>query len=1464
MDSNQSQEQSMDSAAKKSSGPFESLGREDLIKKCKGLLGIAQKAKQAKDECLEENKRLKEQLVQAETQKVADKECLKTMQEVVDSVTGQKLEAVMKVDELEKAVAGLRRELDGAALLREQMERTSDERDALQRQIKRLTEENEDLLADLSSMEAKLAEGSDRIKSLENEKEIISRKLLEPAVDPASSGKEERLIRKLKLYKNKLNEISAKILLLKSDRKILMKTVREYSDQVPKWQEELLNASTILFTRIRSLETENNDLRDLSLRNTEYQVELRDQNGRLDQVAHENSKLREEIDNLRVLNSEYESNIRKEISRNDELLQKLSESKTNNEQNCLLEQKFEQLSDEVCTLRNTNDEKEAILAKSRADMEVLQQQCNELQTTNQKIQLHTSQLEQKLQRETSEKEKLGKTIAEFNTSEQKDFTEYQILNKLRDQVEELEQSKRKLEMENETLKENINKLDINCAEMQKTLDELQQSYEEQTKMLENKCVEISSLEQMLGLEREKHAEACERYNELEQNHHRQAEQKESSEELTMRFDALQQQYLELENTLKQKEVQFEQQLSELECTNKSFIEKISLYEKQLHLDSEEQDLLRKKNRESSVALDTLQGRYNVLTVENQQLQLSHNQLSQDHSVCSEELNTLRSKFELIKLENSELLSELKEINEILKERGGVISLQLSKISELEAQKASLQQKLNGPDLAQLRSRVQELEQNLAEKESELIALREGDQSFDAQSDVMSTSTVSRAEETARLREIDDSFEEKYNKLRSLAVKLKKKVAEQTIQLQKYDKERETMGLGKNLQSFQAEYDKLLDQLDGERKNVERLETALSGLREELEQKRQEIETLSQIRAEIDNSKKDKSSLECTIREYREQLQGLKREKEAFNMAKKEIDTENQKLKTALKAKEKQLSDELEAQKELKAEVERSRLVAKKANVLNLEMEAYEKSLAELNNKLEIKKTRVNELEGTLDAQEGTIKSLKSQIALLEQSLSAERVHSQELKKNVDVQQEKLRVNEHQRGEMSIELAQLKVDYNNVKLEIESNRVELSCAVTEKEKICSALEAENSKLLKQIYSLQSTIEDLKIKMEEKEQEVENVKTDYVNYKIRAQSVLRQNQNRDTGKEHDLEEEVQNLQNSLDVKQGNIESLTHQLTELSKSYEGLKDDKTRLQKRCQDFQSLLEESRLQSESILEENRRININHQDALKTQRLQNETLINCYKKQIEELQEKHSTEIERLQSIVKQADRNVAEELRSNNQVGPVARTSNQMGQHISDEQKISLLLMTREDGEGSESTNSQSIVVPQRKISNSSQRTRYSNRDLIPLDELLNSSFDDTSVFDATEDPPIPISPTVELQQTKDQLLKYESQIRQVTALLAEAERDSAKLTQLNELLKEEVRRQERSIEREKHIQNSEYLKNVIFKFLTLNSGDEKQHLVPVLNTILKLSPEETQKLHNVARGNEGSARGWTGILWN
>ena len=46
------------------------------------------------------------------------------------------------------------------------------------------------------------------------------------------------------------------------------------------------------------------------------------------------------------------------------------------------------------------------------------------------------------------------------------------------------------------------------------------------------------------------------------------------------------------------------------------------------------------------------------------------------------------------------------------------------------------------------------------------------------------------------------------------------------------------------------------------------------------------------------------------------------------------------------------------------------------------------------------------------------------------------------------------------------------------------------------------------------------------------------------------------------------------------------------------------------------------------------------------------------------------------------------------------------------------------------------------------------------------------------------------------------------------------------------------------------EYLKNVVYKFLTLPPCDERKHLVPVIDTMLKLNAEERKVMETIADG--------------
>ncbi|XP_052863428.1 GRIP and coiled-coil domain-containing protein 2 [Anopheles cruzii] len=1434
-----SQASDQDPTTTRKPGPFDNLSRDDLVKKCKGLLGIAQKAKQAKDECQEENRHLKEQLDHYETQKNADKECIKAMQEVADSYMDQKLKATMRVDELEKQLQKTVTQLSDEKSLHEKLhEQLLEEVNELHNTIA----ESERNAAENAGLAERLRELEEENAKLEKERITLEQELIRvkgsQVVLSEQNGKEEKLIRKLKLYKAKVLEINAKLLLLKSDRKILLKTVKDYAEQVPKWQKELANASNVLFAKIHALELEKSDLSE--------------------KITLQESL----VDGLRC--------------ENEELQRKLAAVT------------HQGIGDEDKDLTDSNSgtaDNETMIESLRLEVENLKLNNLALTTESQGRLLET----EKLQQDVQEKENLSKDletskalVADLETKLTSQSSLLSDSHKMQAQLSErLEETLERIQQVQNEKKCLEAQLTSTQEELERKRQELENSEKEKIRLsdllkstsvsghekAENLVACLKELEAKLVMVEEKNQEYRTKILALESTIQSQASR--SDEQLTAHEKVTKQ--LEENQQLVQQLIVENQNL---ECQLGQLAEKLKS-----SLETSKKAVARNEELEKELSLS-------IQHVTEGNAEKEH--LQQELKVTKDLEVEMAEKYALLKGENSELLLELKEINEIMKERGEVINLQLSKISELQEKLSNVE----AADVAPMKQQIDQLQQTINEKDAELERQRDeltavkerSNISFDTQSDVMSTSTISRVEDVARMRELDEGFEEKYIKLRSLAVKLKRKVAEQTALLQKYEKESLSSAdpsslatVSKNVQTLQAENDRLQDQLESVRQELE-------SKRAELESKSIELTTSQQVQKDIVGTKKDRGSLETAVREYQVQIQSLKREKEAFQLAKREIDAENQRLKGSLKSKEKELADEQEQQKELRSELDRTKLAVKKANVLSLEMEAYERSLTELNNKLETKKTLVKELEAKIDLQETAMKSLKQQITLLEESLESQQQHSRELKQEVDVQQGKLRQSEHQRMELTSQLEELREEHDRAKQLLESNRLELEQVASEKEKVFGTLELEKTTLQKQSLTLESELNILRKALAERQQEVDDVRTEFASYKVRAQSVLRHNQNKDSSREKELEEELSQLQKSLELVEGKHLHLVKQVNDLSKSNEGLKSEKERTQNRCKELLSLLEESRLQSESLLEETRKTSLEHQEALKTQRVQSETLIQCYKTQLEEQQERHCQELEQLQTKIRQRSEvdgaNGVRHVLNNNLPSHGSLHPAPIGAFVgrtaafTDEQRINLLLMEREEGEGSESTNLSTVGgAPQRRKLSSTSISRGRNREVIPLDELLNTSFDDSAsvgiidgegdhqnqFFDGREP-----SPTVELQQTKEQLSKQESRVRHLTAVLAEAEQDLAKLTQLNELLKEEVRRQQRSIEREAHVHNSEYLKNVIFKFITLNNGDERSRLVPVLNTILKLSPDETQKLQNVARGSDPSSRGWTGLLWN
>ncbi|VDO22195.1 unnamed protein product [Haemonchus placei] len=110
------------------------------------------------------------------------------------------------------------------------------------------------------------------------------------------------------------------------------------------------------------------------------------------------------------------------------------------------------------------------------------------------------------------------------------------------------------------------------------------------------------------------------------------------------------------------------------------------------------------------------------------------------------------------------------------------------------------------------------------------------------------------------------------------------------------------------------------------------------------------------------------------------------------------------------------------------------------------------------------------------------------------------------------------------------------------------------------------------------------------------------------------------------------------------------------------------------------------------------------------------------------------------------------------------------------------------------------------------------------------------------------------QLMEQNERLVKNLQHTRE---LLSDTEATNATLVAQSSLLKEEIRRLERNEERVRHIENSEYLKNIIIKFLCPERvSGERMQLVPILTTMLRLSPEETERLNRIAAQDEAARR--------
>ncbi|KAK0085536.1 hypothetical protein PV325_004975 [Microctonus aethiopoides] len=732
---------------------------------------------------------------------------------------------------------------------------------------------------------------------------------------------------------------------------------------------------------------------------------------------------------------------------------------------------------------------------------------------------------------------------------------------------------------------------------------------------------------------------------------------------------------------------------------------------------------------------------------------------------------------------------------------------------------------------------------------------------DSESSMMTNSTTNDEEvQPKSSSDKKEDFEERYYKFKGFALKLKKKVNDLTDELRLSESEKnkaiaekeefqkkisQVSDNIKKLQTIQSEYDKLQDSLEQQKNENKKLIKNLEVLvvdNTTLKQSHYDLkENIVQLTNDLENRNKEIAELKVALKKKHSTLKSLEEAKKADALIReqREKDYENIKLK---------LESEILSHKNTQIQLDIAKQECSSNNVLCLEVDNYVKSIDDLKSKLNDESSKCLVLEGTLEEQRHIMSDLKMQLAEMKNSCLAKTNQlttlgekNENLKAELnDLRQEILQITNEKQTLMDA-MAAIKLNADKLANESVSH-------VAEKKKIIDDMESQSKSHSHQIEILQLEISRLNASVNSTLEEMEALKNEYEGYKLRAQSVLRtkNSQNKESGLNgrniNEVEADLSHLHSKLsqlrekfDQSSDEIKTLTDELIlvkeERDHARKTARDLGNKLTSLTQDYASLREQCRGQLTTIEQLREELEVTQENLQKN-----------HTAEISSMKEKHQREIDNLQMELQKMTMNSSLYSRNTNEKSMEIKSSEHEGQTRNE-----IYLLEREDGEGSESVES----YPVGNFTVERQRPHS----LMPLDELLNSS----------DDFPKPNMPATVLPTKVDryELEVCERRVKHLTILLADAERDIAKLNEMNQLLKEDIRRQQRSVEREHHANNFEYLKNIVIKFITLKNGDERTRLIPVLNTILKLSPAETVQL-NQAAGVTG--RGWLPAIpgWN
>ncbi|KAM6178229.1 GRIP and coiled-coil domain-containing protein 2 [Rhynchocyon petersi] len=810
-----------------------------------------------------------------------------------------------------------------------------------------------------------------------------------------------------------------------------------------------------------------------------------------------------------------------------------------------------------------------------------------------------------------------------------------------------------------------------------------------------------------------------------------------------------------------------------------------------------------------------------------------------------------------RLENQDLLIKIEEVSQKL----------LHSKSEVdnEKEKSFIKEQEN------LRSLLEQKESELQAVILELASVKD---SLEKSSSVKNdqTSSVKELEEKIENMEKESKEkEEKISKIKLVAVKAKKELDNSRKEAQALKEELESVRTEKeqlstsmrdliqgaeSYKNLLLEYDKQSEQLDVEKERSNNFERHIEDLTKQLRNSTIQCEKLNSdnedLLARIETLQSNAKLLEIQILEVQRSKATVDRELETEKLQKEQKMKEHAISLSELEELQCQLQKERKQLQKTMQELELVRKDAQQTTLMNMEIADYERLMKELNQKLTNKNSKIEDLEQEIKIQKQKQETLQEEMTSLQSSVQQHEEKHTKIKQLLVKTKKELADSKQAETNHIILQESLKSELEASQQQVEVYKIQLAEITSEKHKIHEHLKTSAEQHQRTLNAYQQKITALQEECHTAKAEQAAITSDFESYKVRVHNVLKQQKNKSVSqaetegakqeREH-LEMLIDQLKIKLQDTQNNLHISVSELQTLQSEHDTLLE---RHNKMLQETVSKEAELREKLCSIQSENMSMKSEHTHTINQLTSQNEVLRNSFRDQVRHLQEEHRKTMETLQQQLSKVEAQLFQ-LKSE----PTTRSpasSQQPLKNFRERRSTDLPLLdmhavTREEGEGMETSDVESI----------SSASTYTQS----LEQLLNSP-------DTKLEPPL-----WHAEFTKEELVqKLNSTTKSadhLNGLLRETEATNAILMEQIKLLKSEIRRLERNQEREKSVANLEYLKNVLLQFIFLKPGSERERLLPVIDTMLQLSPEEKGKLAVIAQGEEENASrssGWASYL--